>query len=295
MIEKQDILEQIFSGDKQIPTIPALYMKFNEMIEDPYTTNKDIADLIMKDQSMVVKILRLSNSAMYSKRKEIVSLANAITFLGLETLKSLILQISLVRTFKSVELDIPDFSINTFWEHSLGTAYFLPIITKKLNIPFQESYYIGALLHDIGKLMIYQFYPDEFKDIVLKQINDKASDIDAEEEILGVNHCDIGVYFAEKWKFKTEIVEIIRDHHSVNQSMALHVVLVRICNLFAKAAGLCFPWDSHFFNLVGDTTWQLLSNYTKHSVPIEELVVEIMEESDKIKDSVTQLLGDDKP
>ncbi|MCP5053833.1 MAG: HDOD domain-containing protein, partial [bacterium] len=169
------------------------------------------------------------------------SLANAITFLGLETLKQLILQISLVRTFKFADKDIPEFNINTFWEHSLAVAYFTEIIMKKLGIPHDENCYIGGILHDIGKLVIYQFYPEEFKETILKQIKDNLSDIQAEEAVLGVNHTDIGVYFGEKWQFKKEIVRAIRDHHKPNKSLGLNVSIVRIANLFAKAAGLCFP------------------------------------------------------
>ncbi len=294
-MNKQDILEQFFSGNKQIPTIPILYSKFNELIQDSHTSNKTIADLIKKDQSMVTKILALSNSALYSPRGEITNLTKAITFLGLQTLKSLILNISLVRVFTFKDSQIPEFSINTFWEHSLGAAYFAPIIAKKFKIPPKEEYYIGGLIHDIGKLLVYQFYPQEFKEIILKQIKNNLNDIEAEEDILGVNHCDIGVYFAQKWKFKEEIVEAIQDHHNLFKSQGAHVAIVRLSNLFAKAAGLCFPWDRSLFNLIGDPTWEMLSHYAGQQVDVEDMIGDIMKETDVIRDSVKELMkGDSK-
>lgn len=291
---KDTVLDKFFSGDKQLPTVPVLYTKFTEMIENSVTSNKAIADLIMKDQAMVVKILRLSNSAMYARRQEIKDLTNAITFLGLETLKDLVLQISLVRAFPFAEGDIPGFSINTFWEHSLGTAYFANLMAKKLNIPANDNYYLGSLLHDIGKLVIYQFYPQRFKEIVLKQINKKLSDTAAEHAIFGINHADIGAYFAEKWEFKKEIVEAIKNHHKTSESMSLNVAIVRVANLFSKTAGLCFPWDSHVFDIVGDPTWEILSSYTKEDTDIQGLVAEIMGEANKIKESVKELLGENE-
>lgn len=292
--DKYSILEEYFSGDKQLPTAPVLYSKFNEMIENAVASNKEIAELVMKDQSMVVKILKLSNCAMYARRQEITNLTNAITFLGIETIKDLILQISLVRTFPLKDKDLPEFSINTFWEHSLGTAYFTAVITKKLGIPHKEHYYLGGLLHDIGKLVIYQFYPEIFKEIILKEIKKKISDIEAEEAVLGVNHTDIGLYFGEKWGFKEEILEAIRDHHNKTESLGLNVSIVRISNLFAKAAGLCFPWDSHIFDLVADPTWEILALHAKENADIEELVTAIMAEADKIRDSVKELLSENE-
>jgi putative nucleotidyltransferase with HDIG domain len=280
----------MFSGNKQLPTAPELYLKFNKMLENPLTSNKKFADLILKDQSMVTKILRLSNSAMYSKRQEITNLTQAITFLGLDTLRNLILQISLVREFNFQDDSLPQFKITTFWEHSLSTAYFATILAKKLKLPPNENYYIGGLLHDIGKLVIYQFYPEKFRDIILMQIEDNATDIQAEEEIIKVNHADIGVFFAENWKFKKEIVDVIGAHHRAHTKLALHVSVVRIANLFSKAAGLCFPWDNQLFEIVGDPTWEILAHYAEEKVDIESLIGEIMVEADNVKESVQELL-----
>lgn len=294
MTEKHEILDKFFSGNKQIPTVPVLYLKFNKLISDSTVSNKTIADLLMKDQSMVVKLLRLSNSALYSRRKEVTSLSNAITFLGLDVLKNLVLQISLVRAFDFEEIDFPGFSINTFWEHSLGTAYFSSLVTKRLGIPANEEQYLGGLLHDIGKLVIFQFYPKEFVKIIRLQANDKLSDIAAEEQVLGVNHQDIGVYFAEAWKFNENIINTIKNHHGADGDPPLDLAVVQISNLFAKAAGLCFPWDSQLLDIVAAPSWQILSHHAGEKVNVEEMVVFILDEADDIKDSVRELLSNDE-
>jgi putative nucleotidyltransferase with HDIG domain len=288
--DKLQIIQKLFSGNRQLPTVPELYVKFNKMIENPMVSNKQVADLLMKDQSMVTKILRLSNSALYAKRQEISNLQNALTFLGVETIKNLILQISLVRVFQFENEKIPEFKISTFWEHSLSTAYFSNLLTKKLKIPPSENYYLGGLLHDIGKLVIYQYYPEKFEQIILKQIDGKLMDYVAEEDVMGVNHTDIGIFFAEKWKFKKPIVEAIGSHHSPRKSLSLNVSIVRVANLFSKTAGLCFPWDHQLLDIVGDPTWESLANYAPEDVDLEAIIEEIMEESDKVKESVKTLL-----
>jgi len=291
-MEKQKILHRLFSGDKQLPTLPVLFSQLNKMLENPFNSNKTIAELIMKDQSMVAKILKLSNCAMYSKRQEITNLSNAITFLGNTIIKNLILQISLVRMFNQTDDDIPAFSINVFWEHSLGTAYFTNALVKRLNLPPNDNYYIAGLLHDIGRLVIYQFYPQEFKKIVKMQLEEEMVDYEAEEKVLGVAHQDVGTFLAEKWNFKREIIVAIRDHHKSLPSLALHPAVVRISNLFAKAASLCFPWDKKVFEIPGDPAWEILAAFKKEPIDVERLTFELIDESGDIKESVKELLGE---
>jgi putative nucleotidyltransferase with HDIG domain len=267
-----------------------LFGQLKKMMENPFISNKKIADLIMKDQAMAAAILKLSNSAMYSKRQEITNLSYAITFLGATMIRNLIMQISLVRLFNLEDDEIPDFSINTFWEHSLGTAYFTDAIVKKLKLPPNDDYYIAGLLHDIGKLVIYHFYPEKFKEIVKKQLHDLSAACEAEEEVLGVSHQDVGTFLAEKWKFKTEIIAAIRDHHKYLPTLALHPAVVRISDLFTKAAGLCFPWDRKVFEIPGDPAWKILASRRNESIDVERLTFEIIDESGDIRDSVKELL-----
>jgi putative nucleotidyltransferase with HDIG domain len=296
-MSKQDILKQLFSRHRQLPTAPVLYLKFNEMISDPTTTQNQIANLILKDQSMMAKILRLSNSAMYSRRRAITNITNAITFLGLETLKNLILQVSLMRTFSFNDGDLPQFSINTFWEHSMGTAYFCSIISKKFNLPENDDYYLGGLLHDIGKLLIYQFYPDKFKEIVLKQINDKSMDVNAEQDILGVDHTDVGAQLAREWKFKEDIISPIGDHHREQKNQTLNTAVVQTANRFAKAAGLCFPWENQSLDIPDTPAWRALAAQAgsgANTADMETMVTDILAETNKIKESISELLEDNE-
>jgi len=262
-MEKIEIFNKLFSGDKKIPTLPVIFDKLNQMLRDPNASSKQIADLMMKDQSMVSKVLKLCNSALYSTRKEITNLSSAIAFLGLHRIKELVLQVSLVKTFPIKDTDIPEFSINTFWEHSLGTAYFTNLITKKAHIQHDDNYYLAGLLHDIGKILIYQFHPDKFKEIIKRQIKMNCSDVSAEEEVLKLNHSDVGGFLAEKWNFSPEIITVIKEHHDTSAPQNLLVSVVQAANLFAKTAGLCFPWDTKVFEIIGDPTWDVIAKNSK--------------------------------
>lgn len=289
-MDKNEILEKLFSQDKQLPTLPVIFDKLNQMLANPLTSNKKIADLIMKDPSMVAKVLKLSNSAMYSTRQEITNLTQAITFLGLRVLKDLVLNVSLVRVFTFEKEGDPDFDIATFWEHSLGTAYFTKSVVKKMGLPDNENYYIAGLLHDIGKLVMYQLYPKKFLEIVKLQKEKSMPDLTAEEHVLGVNHSDVGGYLAEKWNFNPEIVSAIRSHHIASELEQLFVAVVQVANMFAKASGLGFSWDSNVFDIVGDSNWQVIAKQAG-DVKIEEMVLEIMKEAASVRESVKELLS----
>lgn len=292
-MEKEKILKSLFMRKKQLPTLPVIFAEFNKLVNKPFVSTRQIADLIKKDQSMVAKILQLSNSALYSKRQKITTLANAITYLGTETLKNIILQICLVRTFKFEKSEIPDFNPATFWEHSLGTAYFSDILAQKLKLPHDENYYIGGLLHDIGKVLTYQFYPEKFEEVVLEQIEEECPDYMAEKEILGVDHSDIGGFLAEQWNFKKEIINTIENHHKLLRSrLNVSTAVVSISNLFAKRAGLCFPWDDKTIDIGEYEGWQRLMEINKMQVDVDQATIDLTEQADDVRESVQTLLAE---
>ncbi|MCP4219864.1 MAG: HDOD domain-containing protein [bacterium] len=292
-MDKEKIISGLFLRKKKLPTLPIIFTEFNKLMSRPYVSTVQIADLIKKDQSMVVKILQLSNSALYCKRQKVSNLTNAITYLGTETLRNLILQISLVRMFKFESSDIPDFNPAAFWEHSLATAYFSEIIVKKLRLPHDENYYIAGLLHDIGKVLIYEFYPEKFEDIVLEQLQEEKSDLEAETEVLGVNHAEIGGFLAEQWKFKKEIGIAIEYHHKLLRSrINTFTLVVALSNLFAKQTGLAFPWEEKPYDVSQFEGWQMLMDIAKIRIDIDQITMALNEETDKVKSSVQTLLAD---
>ncbi len=290
-MDKHATLVRLFSGEKQLPTLPVLFAEFSKLMEQPLASGKRVSELVMKDQAMVAKVLKLCNSALYSNRQEITNLTGAINFLGLATLRNLILQISMVRLFTVDDQTIPEFRTTIFWEHSLATAYFTQFLAKKLQLPHNENYYIAGLTHDIGKLAMYQFYPERFFAAVKNQIETGAIDTVSEQTVFGVDHADVGAFLAEKWRFKKEIGEAIQEHHSLaGPDIQLSTAVVRIANFFAKAAGICFPWETRVIDIVGDPAWGVLASYQEW-IDVEKLTFELYDETPKVSAMVTELLS----
>lgn len=188
--------------------------------------------------------------------------------------------------------DIPDFNPIVFWEHSLGTAYFAEILAKNLNLPANEDYYLGGLMHDVGKNMLYSCYPVKFEDIVFNQANDNVTDIEAEMEVLGVDHTDIGAFFVEKWKFNPDLIDAVQNHHHLDRGGDnLVTLVVHLANLFAKTAELCFPWEDRSFDITNSKAWAKLLALSKAEVDPDKLTLVLFDATPEIRMTVQSLLS----
>ncbi|MCP5105343.1 MAG: HDOD domain-containing protein [bacterium] len=295
MADKQKILDSLFTGREDLPSLPTIFGQFNVMINSPSVSPRKVAALIKQDQSMVAKVIKLCNAALHGKRENISDISNAVAYLGLAKMKRMILQISLSRMFTFGPSQIPDFEPITFWEHSLGTAYFAEMLSKSLKLPPSEDFYLAGLMHDLGKKMLYRVYPDSFEEVVFDQINDLITDIEAEQEVLGVDHTDIGAFFAEKWKFSQPIIHAVKHHHSIEETEARGnevTLVVHLANLFAKTADLCFPWEDRSINITTSPAWEKILSVSGAQVDPDKLTLQLFDATPEIRMTVTSLLSD---
>jgi len=294
-MSKEDSLQRLFNPRRhQMPTLPTLFIELQKTLENPFCSNRTISDLIKKDQGMVSKIMQLSNSALYGKRQEIKRIDNAITYLGNETLRNMVLQVCLVRMFPINTSLLPDFSAQIFWKHSLATAYFAEQLAMMLRLPKSEDYYLGGLLHDLGKVLLFQFHPELFEEIVLTTIKENISGVEAENKIAGVDHANIGAFLAESWKFDNTILKVIANHHLLLPSkMNLATAIVSLANDFANICGLGLPWDNTiFYDITSLGAWEWIAkNQTLMGMEPDALLFELSQHVAEISRSVDVLLG----
>jgi putative nucleotidyltransferase with HDIG domain len=291
--KKENIIDQLFTGREDLPTLPTLFGEFIVLMNTPSVSPRKVAELIKKDQGMVAKIVKFSNIVLYGKREEIRDITSAVTYLGLNRLKRIVLEISLTRMFTFGPSHIPDFDPVSFWEHSLGTAFFSELLAKSLNFTQYEDFYLAGLMHDVGKKMLYHCYPDHFEEIVFNQINEGIPGYQAEKEVLGVDHTDIGVFFADKWRFNRTIVDAIRNHHTPGESESKEVTLVvYLANLFAKTADLCFPWEDRAIDIARLPVWDKVLAISQADVDPDKLTLQLVDATPQIKLTVTSLLGE---
>lgn len=212
---------------ENLPTLPSVVMEVNSLLQDPDTTITTLSQTIEKDQAVVSKILKLVNSAFFGLSSKVGSIPHALVLLGFNTVRNAVVSLSVIETF-SGKNSLAGFDVGDLWRHSISVAVTSKhlAIASKLSIP--DEAFVGGLLHDIGKLILYQFFPEDFMNI-WRQVTDKRESFcEAEEQEIGVGHARIGYEVAGRWKLPPDILFTIRHHHSsqkkVNESKLLLLV-----------------------------------------------------------------------
>lgn len=206
--EYSELLERL----QDIPTLPIVAMKVNELINDPTSSSGDIAEVLKKDQVLTAKILRLVNSSYYAIPGGVTDVQRALAFLGFNTLAQLVLSISVFSVFKPGN-DSAEFAMLDFWKHALGTAVGAEMLAKRLGFPKPEEAFTCGLLHDIGKLVLHQIDPERLREIIRETSKRGSTFVEVEREWDLPGHSFLGEMIATKWGLPQVIRLAIRYHH----------------------------------------------------------------------------------
>jgi putative nucleotidyltransferase with HDIG domain len=244
-------VRQVVSNIRNLPTPPIVFHQIQKVIHDPKVSASQIAGILAEDPAMSVKVLKLTNSAFYGLAREIDSVKQAVVIVGLEAVKNLVLSASVLDMFKGKDID-PDFQ-DKFWRHSLATAFCSRILAKHLRkngIVDPDSAFSAGLLHDIGKIVIACFLPQEYAKIKeARAIDPRAASFEIEEQALGYTHAQIGALLAVQWKLPQKLGESITFHHHPSSAPLKDSIIyvVHIADYLAKRTF----YDGDDRNLIG--------------------------------------------
>lgn len=194
---------------EKLPVIMKILQQIDQFLEDERVGISEIAKLIEKDPALTTKLLKLANSPFYGVPKRITSVRTALNFLGVNIVKMLLI----IDNFLEVSLH-EDLLL---WEHFLSVGTVCQILSQKLDFKDSNTFYTLGLIHDIGLIIEKLSFPKEFKKIV-EEVQGGKSLIEAENEILKFNHCELGVYLMENWNFPQKITEPILVHHEFKKA-----------------------------------------------------------------------------
>ena len=231
-MDKITIIEEI-RHNKQLLSLPQVLSEVLEEVGREDFTSDSLATIILKDPSLTGSILRLANSAFYQRFNEIKTVNQAISVLGVTTVKCLALSTTVFHPDKIAgESGVEP---RDFFNYVLGIAAASEKIAQMIGYESPEEALIAGLLNDIGVMYFLHHYPREYRKIITRDDN-RQSLVDAEREALGIDHCEVGSHLAETWKLPDYIVKSITDHHSLTdiaQSETLSNI-VRLAVLLAK-------------------------------------------------------------
>jgi HD-like signal output (HDOD) protein len=216
-VDKQKRMDFYLSKITGIPSLPGIVLELIKLIENPMTSTGQIEKLLSKDQGLTLKALQLANSAYYSIPGGATTLARAITYLGLTTLKQHIIAASVFDAFKS--LDSPQFNLVEFWKHSVATAITAELISKHLKMNVSDEIFVCGLIHDMGKLALLMIDKEDFLKTVQLAKEKNLTFYLAEMEREAPSHVYWGGVLAKKWKLPSLLQAAITDHHSANHKL----------------------------------------------------------------------------
>ena len=210
-MERSQILKKIESIDN-LPTLPSVALAVNRLLKNDDTAVEELVALLKKDQSLVMKILRLVNSSFFGFKCRVTSINHAVTLLGFSTVQNAVVTVSIIEAL-SINKNIDGFAIESFWEHSISVAMMCRYIAVSTKLIPPEDAFTAGLLHDIGKIIWVNYFPKLMLDI-LQEMQKNEIDFIASEKALGLpSHGIIGSMLAHRWMLPACMVECIKYHH----------------------------------------------------------------------------------
>ncbi|MBW2410824.1 MAG: HDOD domain-containing protein [Deltaproteobacteria bacterium] len=228
-------IQKLVSRIESLPSLPSLYIEITEELQAANTSFNKVGEIIAKDVGMTAKILQMVNSAFFGLRRQISNPRDAVSYLGFETIKSLVLSAKIFSQFDQKKL--PGFSLDGLWNHSMMTGTFAKIVAElegQAKEVIDDAYMVG-LLHDLGKLILVQNLSDSYQEALEAASKDNRALWEVESEMLGATHAEIAAYLMGLWGIKYPVVEAIAFHHTPGKSNARMGILIIVHSANALA------------------------------------------------------------
>lgn len=195
---------------RELPAMPEAVRRVQATLQDEDARTDDCAEHIARDQALAAKTLRLANSAFYGVPGRVATVQDAVNVLGLRTLSTLLQAAALTgglgRTVSKA------FQASEFWRNSIGTAICARALASELRLDPNVAFTAG-LLHDIGRLALATHFPEQFNAALALQLRDKLAPLQAERQVMGTDHAQVGALVATHWNFPADIAQAIAQHH----------------------------------------------------------------------------------
>jgi len=290
MMEKAEIL---VGAIDDLPTIPVVATQVLSLLDNPDVSIEEIADLMLTDQVMTARVMKLINSPVYRPAQQITSLKRALVYLGLRHVRELALTTSVINAFDGATGAL---ELNAFWEHSFGVGMVSKIIARKAGYPDLEKAYIAGIIHDLGEVFLSNFVREPFARVLEHIKTHPVTLFAAEAEMLGTTHCEIGLCMARKWNFPDTYCEVISSHHTPAEATIDPVLcaIVNLSDLFCTVRDLNFGGNQWIcFNLNDEESWKILKQASPSmaQMDVERFCYELDDSIPNVKELVASIFN----
>jgi len=235
-------IEEIIKEIDKLKPVSYIGDKITDIVSNPDSSLSELVGIVKYDQGMTANLLRICNSAYFGLSKEIASVRQAVAYLGIDKVASLIMMGNSADNLSEAQEGY-DLTEGELWRYSVSSALLAQDLAEKRNLNNVSLVFTAALLKDIGKVILNTYVKDSFE-AISKEVQDNGlTFLDAEKKVIGIDHAELGARVAEQWNFSPAMVNIIRNHHHPDKAPAddltIPIVYVAdcICMMMGKGVG----------------------------------------------------------
>jgi putative nucleotidyltransferase with HDIG domain len=215
-------------------SLPDICIRVNQLVGSGNYSSSQVADIMSQDVDISARLLRLVNSSFYGLPGKIETLSRAITIVGADELRNLVMATTAMRTFTGIPKQLVD--MTEYWQHSVTTGVMAQSLASHSNVLHPERLFVMGLLHDVGRLVIYLTLPGKATDILFITGGDNWILPQTESEVLGFTHLDVGAELMRAWELPESFAAVAGHHNDPQQAgdFQLEASLVHIAKAIAN-------------------------------------------------------------
>jgi HD-like signal output (HDOD) protein len=228
-------LERLVEETRTIYSLPYFYERFNEAINHPRSSIADIAKIIIEDQGLTARILKLANSPMFGYYARVDSITKAVTIIGTQQLRDLAFAASAMGVFKGIPEELMNMAF--FWRHSIACGIVARNLATCLRENNVERFFVAGILHDVGQLIMCAAIPDTVGELLVQSRARQEQYHHTERNVLGFDHANLGGALLQAWKLPANIFEPVACHHAPRAAaqFPLEAAIVHLAEIICQA------------------------------------------------------------
>lgn len=210
-----DIRERLEKIVEKMPAFPASVNTILDITSDINCAPKDLVKVIELDPVLTAKVLKLVNSAYFGLSREVTSVKHSVVYVGINTIKNVAISIAAIGVLPHTSSG--GYDLDRFLDHSLTTAAIARLLGRSKGVTENDlgDYFVASLLHDIGQMVVGQYMPEEFQRALTISNEQNVPICEAEQQVFGLDHAEIGAMLAESWQLPAQLISCIRNHHQI--------------------------------------------------------------------------------
>lgn len=261
-------IQDLVNNASTLISLPEISLRVNELANDPNSTADNMGKVISQDPALVVRMLKIANSAYYGLSTEVDTITRAIAILGTSKIRNLVLSTTTSQAFDGIPNEL--ITMQDFWHHSLYCGLLAQILSKKSKKANAESIFIAGLLHDIGQLLMFNQLPEKSHEaiLLLMEGTEDIESYEAERHVFGFDHMQVGAELIKSWKLAPVLQECVGFHHEPQKAkdFPAEVALINIANAVAVMADFDSMSEDDEVPKIDPISWEL-TGLSKSDLP----------------------------